>query len=73
MDLEFKMKNRFQLTVFFFLVCADALGMENGAIPDGNRLAPSEWDPKHAANQQEVDISSYCCFANVVFAKRFNA
>ena len=56
MDLEFKMKNRLlQANSFlFFLVCADALGMENGAIPDGKISASSEWDPKHAAKQARL-------------------
>ncbi|XP_044165960.1 uncharacterized protein LOC114964732 isoform X11 [Acropora millepora] len=43
-----------RLELFGCKECADALGMENGAIPDGKISASSEWDPKHAAKQARL-------------------
>ena len=40
--------------MFCFSECADALGMESRAIPDGKLSASTEWNSKHAAKQARL-------------------
>ena len=44
--------------VFFFKlsVCRDGLGMESGAITDGQISASSEWDANHSAAQGRLHL-----------------
>jgi len=39
-------------------VCQDALGMESGAIPDGQIGASSEWNSNHAAIQGKTKLQT---------------
>ena len=41
-----------------FLECLDALGMENGAISDGQISASSQWDVNHAAIQGRLHFEA---------------
>ena len=41
-----------------YLECQDALGMQNGAISNGQISASTEWDPNHAAIQARLHFKA---------------
>ena len=43
-------------SIYFFAECRGALGMESGAITDGQLSASSEWDGNHGAYRGRLNI-----------------